>query len=136
MGKVVPSVAGVRRAGDKGHYRDAGETGTNPEYSPKGSLGLGSWPGDDAPYKPPEDMIMFEGFGADRTDLERGYCDPGIAERPDYDKRNYVDRWTEPLHPTEEQGDTQALPKDYEFRERSRMSRGFLTRPRIPTERS
>jgi hypothetical protein len=110
------------------------DSGTNPKYDPKGTLK--SYMGDPNQFPNPEGVKLYEGFGADASDLVRGYCDPGIAELPDYDKVNYQERWVEPSSPTEGPGDTMSLPEDYEFRMRERKSRGFLTRPRIPTERN
>lgn len=106
----------------------------NPKYDPKGMLG--SYRTSEDPFPNPADVKVFSGFGADDADLERGWCEPGIASRPDYDKANYHERWTVPKVPDEDFADTGILPDDVEFRQRELRSKGFLTRPRIPTERN
>ncbi|HMA00032.1 MAG TPA: hypothetical protein VKP66_18985, partial [Steroidobacteraceae bacterium] len=75
------------------------------------------------------------GFGIEDADVIRGYCDPGITEDPAYDKENYSERSTQPRHPDEDLDNADRLKRDWEFRSRNREARGFLTRPRIPTER-
>ena len=113
---------------------DLPNEGTNPKYDPKGTLGSYRTSDEQTPFA--EGTRLFEGFGANAEDLERGYCEPGIEDLPDYDKVNYQERWTEPSQPSEGPGNTLGMSKDYEFRMRERQSRGFLTRPRIPTERN
>lgn len=104
-----------------------------PIYDPKGTLG--SYQSSAEPFPNPEGIRLFSGFGADDEDLERGFCEPGLAERPDYDKANYQLRSTVAKEPDEDFANTGVLPDDIEFRSRNIRSKGFLTRPRIPTER-
>lgn len=75
------------------------------------------------------------GYGVEDADVVRGFCEPGITENPAYDKVNYCERSTVPRHPDEDFGNADRMERDWEFRGRNRESRGFLTRPRIPTER-
>lgn len=75
------------------------------------------------------------GYGADESDLARGFLRPAITEAPEYDKDNYLYRWTVPSHPFEDQGGDDIMVRDWEFRDRERVSKGFLTRPTIPTQR-
>lgn len=103
-------------------------------YNPRGSLGS-DLPPSETPFPKPSDVKMSAGFGVDEADLERGYCEPDLAERPEYDKANYQQRWTLPKEPDEDFANTGVMPDDYEFRARDLRSKGFLTRPRIPTER-
>lgn len=104
------------------------------KYNDKGMLGSHRTSAE--PFQNPSGVKLFTGYGADNEDLERGYCEPSIRENPAYDKANYQDRWTVPMEPDEDQGDTSVLPDDIEFRMRERVSKGFMTRPRIPTERN
>lgn len=85
--------------------------------------------GDNDGYK------VFTGYGADEADLRRGFIAPAIRELPEYDKANYVDRYSSPKVPDEDFGNSGILGADYEFRSKDRVSKGFLTRPRIPSER-
>lgn len=111
----------------------AGLTGVNDKYDTPGMLKSYQTSPDQFPN--PKDMVVFSGFGMNAEDYERGFCDPHVRELPDYDKRNYADRYSQPRVADENQGNTMALPKDYEFRQKELESKGFLTRPRIPTER-
>lgn len=113
-------------------YRN-GMSGVNPKYDTIGMLG--SSYADPDPFKYPDDVKLFAGFGADEADLHRGYCDPNIKALPNYDKVNYNERYTIPSQPDEGPGNHMALQGDMEFRMKERESKGFLTRPRIPTER-
>lgn len=110
-----------------------GLSGTNPKYDTKANLGTYRTSAEQFPD--PEGMVYFTGFGADAMDCERGFCDPNVQELPDYDKLNYVERYTQPRIPDEDQNNTLSMPKDWEFRQKDRESKGFLTRPHIPTER-
>lgn len=101
----------------------------------KGRGMLGSYTPSADPYESPSDVRRFAGFGADEATLARGWADVSIREDPAYDKSNYADRWTQPMEPNEDMGETDVMRQDWEFRGRGQRSRGFLTRPRIPTER-
>lgn len=83
----------------------------------------------------PKDVKVFTGFGADESDLVRGYLLSGVSEDPKYDKVNYSERYSQPRIPDEDQDNTEAMKNDFEFRQKEVRSRGFLTRPKIPTER-
>lgn len=109
-------------ASDRGNdgYRDRG--------------GFGSYTPQDTPYAPPSETKWFAGFGADVDDLKRGYCDPRITDDPAFTPENYKYRSTLPkMSDIDEGGD--AMEDDYAFRRRNERSRGFLTRPHIPTDR-
>ena len=86
-------------------------------------------------FPDPVGLKRFAGYGADEADLVQGYVTPTMNEDPAYDLTNYKDRSTAPRRTDEDFENTQSLPNDYEFRARNRRSRGFLTRPHIPTER-
>lgn len=110
-----------------------GLTGVNPKYDTEAHLG--TYRTDAEQFSDPKDMVYFTGFGANAEDCERGFCEPNVKELPDYDKCNYAGRYTEPRKPDEDQNNTLSMPQDWEFRQKERVSKGFLTRPRIPTER-
>ncbi|HKS73276.1 MAG TPA: hypothetical protein VJQ82_08765 [Terriglobales bacterium] len=106
----------------------------NKAYRDKGQL---LKPGDTSDFPEPEGIKRFEGYGADEADLERGYVEPEISDRPQYDLAAYKERWSEPKAET-----TGAFPyrpglapDDLEFLEKNRQTKGFLIRPRIPTDR-
>lgn len=101
----------------------------------KGRGMLGNYAPSAEPYPSPEDVRWFGGFGADEADLRRGYASVAVREDPAYDKTNYEDRWTQPRATNEDMGETDVMRDDWEFRGRNQRSRGFLTRPRVPTER-
>lgn len=96
---------------------------------------LGSYTPTSEPYPSPADVRRFTGFGADEATLERGYASVSIREDPAYDKDSYIDRWTMPRQPNQDMGETDVMRDDWEFRGRGQRSKGFLTRPRVPTER-
>jgi hypothetical protein len=108
---------------DKGNagYRDRGMLGS---YSPS-----------EDPFRTPGDVRFEAGFGADQADLERGWCDPLITSDPAYELNNYKERSSLPLEPDLNFGNQYAMNDDFDFRNRNRRSKGFLTRPRVPTER-
>lgn len=83
----------------------------------------------------PAGVKTFTGFGADESDLVRGFLQPDVRADAKYDKVNYSERYTEPKMPDEGPGNHESLSRDFEFRQKERVSRGFLTRPKIPTER-
>lgn len=105
----------------------------NDKYDSKGSLG--SYCTSKEQFPNAKGVVTFPGHGADKEDLERGFCRPTLRELPEYDKPNYYERWTSPSRPDEDQGNHMSLPKDIEFRMKETESQGFLVRPRIPTER-
>lgn len=110
-----------------------GLSGENDKYDTPGTLK--SYRTSDEQFSNPEGMVVFRGFGMDEQDYERGFCDPNVRELPDYDKLNYVNRYTLPRIPDEDQGNRQQMLDDIEFRTRELRSKGFLTRPHVPTER-
>ena len=103
-------------------------------YGDRGQFGSYA-PSNREPFESPREVRYFAGYGANEQDLDRGFIDPVIREDPAYDKSNYQERSTMPMEPDEDQGNRQVMERDWEFRNRNRQSRGFLTRPRIPTER-
>lgn len=131
MAFVVPA---KDRGGERDDFRDVPLTdGGNRDYSDRGMLG--NFQTDAEPFPTPAGVRIFTGYGGDRADLERGYVEPVIREDPAYDKANYQDRWTQPREPNEDMGETDVMRQDFEFRGRNQRARGFLTRPRVPTER-
>jgi hypothetical protein len=110
-----------------------GNSGVNDKYNAPGTIG--SYCTDPEPFKNPAGVKLFAGFGASEEDIERGYNNIGTRELPNYDKANYNLRYSEPAFQDENFGNSGILPEDIEFRNKDRVSKGFLTRPRIPTER-
>jgi hypothetical protein len=104
------------------------------KYDDRGNLGTFG-PSQDAPFPDPKGLRRFVGFGADQDDLEQGFITPGIRSDPAYDKANYELRSTVPSRPDEGPGNHMSLGADFEFRTKDMESKGFLTRPRTPTER-
>ena len=113
-------------------YTD-GLTGVNDKYDTKANLG--TYQTSDTQFPNPEGMVHFNGFGMDDADYARGFCDPEVKELPNYDKANYHNRYSMPRIPDEDQGNREVMEQDFEFRTKDLESKGFLTRPRIPTER-
>lgn len=83
----------------------------------------------------PEGVKVFSGFGADESDLVRGFLQSGVREDAKYDKVNYMNRSTQPRIADEDQTNTEAMEDDFMFRFKNLRSRGFLTRPTTSTER-
>lgn len=110
----------------------AGKTGVHANYDDGQTLG--SYQTSDKQFPNPAGIVTFEGFGANKADLERGFCDPSIKDLPEYDMDNYKLRWTQPIvSDLVEDGPT--MPSDIEFRTKDLKSKGFLERPHIPNER-
>lgn len=105
----------------------------NADYTDAGMLG--TYQTDAEPFRDPPDVRHFTGYGATAADLDRGYVVPAMREDPAYDLGNYKQRWADPKESYVDEGQTDLMPDDWEFRNRNRRSKGFLTRPRIPTER-
>ena len=103
-------------------YRDRGELG---DYATNGGR----------PWSPPSGVRYFTGYGGTEADLERGWAEPLITEDPAYQLESYKERSSQPRESDVTPGNVEAMPSDWEFRNRNRRSEGFLTRPRIPTER-
>lgn len=108
---------------DRGNenYKDRGRLGT---YAPTAE-----------PYREPAEVKFDGGYGATDEDFRRGYSEVELHEVPAYEFSDYKERWTQPRETFNDKGNTDNLSDDWEFRSRNRRSRGFLTRPRIPTER-
>lgn len=120
--------------GDRDDYRapPAGDR-DNAGYGDAGMLGNYS-PSLDR-YPSPDEVKRFTGFGATAEDLDRGFVEPVMRERAAYDLENYKQRWTAPKSPDEDDNPATAGAEDRAFRRRHERSRGFLVRPRIPTDR-
>lgn len=86
-------------------------------------------------FPDPEGLKRFAGYGADEADLSQGFCSVRVNDDPHYDAINYRARWTLPRQADEQNGNTEMMPDDYEFRGRNRKTRGLFTRPHLPTER-
>lgn len=106
--------------------------GTNEKYDEKGRLG--SYRTSETQFPNPAGEQIYTGFGANEADLKRGFCKPTLRELPEYDNQNYFYRYSE-TKADDLVEDGPGLPDDYTFRQKERVSKGFLTRPRIPTER-
>ena len=96
---------------------------------------LGSYRTSEVQFPNPKGMKTFPGFGADEADLELGFIRPEVRQLPNYDQANYYQRWTQPMRPDEDEGNRDSMVQDLEFRTKDLESKGFLTRPRTPTER-
>lgn len=117
---------------DRLRYKTKGDVG-NSAYRDRGCLGTyQTAPGD---FPDPEGLKRFEGFGADKDDLERGFKEPAIREPPVYDLANHKEKWVEPRIPDEDSDGGEMLPQDLQFRMQDRETKGLFMRPRIPTER-
>jgi hypothetical protein len=104
------------------------------KYSDKGKLG--SYAPTEEPRKAPKDVKFFGGYGADASDLDRGYIEPEVHNRPEYDKANYAYRSSQPNRAGAVDDSNAIYPSgDWDFQQKDSESKGFLTRPRIPTER-
>lgn len=95
---------------------------------------LSSYRTSDSQFPNPEGMKTFPGYGANKDDLERGFCKPALNDLPEYDLDNYKQRWTQPTV-SDLVEDGPLMPRDLEFRMKERDSKGFLERPHIPNER-
>ena len=104
----------------------------NAAYSDRGMLGSYRPPGD--AFDSPSDVRRSTGYGATEADLDRGYQRPAIRDDPAYDLDNYKTRSTLPRMSDEDEGGD-AMNDDYAFRRKNERARGFLTRPRTPTDR-
>lgn len=112
----------------------AGKTSEKHHEGYDQSQTLGTYRTSDEQFPNPKGVVTFEGFGAKKDDLARGFCDPAIKNNPQYDADNYKQRWSIPrVSDITEQGPEVA--SDLEFRDKDLVSKGFLARPRIPTER-
>jgi hypothetical protein len=108
----------------------AGDTGR--DYNDRGALG-GYAPPERA-FDAPAEVRFEAGFGADVSDLKRGWAEPTITNAPAYDLDDYKSRSTvAQMSDNDEGGDSMA--DDYAFRRRNERARGFLTRPHLPTDR-
>lgn len=86
------------------------------------------------PFSNPADVQTAVGFGADAADMKRGFIDPHITNAPEYDRANYVDRWSLPRTSDQDENGT-PVQEDFDFRMKDRETKGFLTRPHYPSER-
>lgn len=115
---------------ERSDYRPTPSGDGEKPYGDQGQLGG---------YRPSDrediNIRRFAGYGATEADLERGYNVPSVREDPAYDLPNYKLRSSIPRDPNEDDGNTDVMRRDWEFRERNQKSRGFLTRPRFATER-
>jgi len=109
-------------AKDKGDkYDDSGE--------------LGSYCTSEVQFPNPEGTKVFSGYGASEADLELGFIRPAVRELPEYDKASYQDRWTLPKETKVEKVSGASFMDSFEESLNKRRSKGFLIRPRTPTER-
>lgn len=76
------------------------------------------------------------GFGATDADFERGYLDPGIQEKPEYELANYRMRASVPKPVGDSDEDFMPRMEDIDFRMKDRVSKGFIARPYPPNERT
>lgn len=78
------------------------------------------------------DIKRFAGFGASENDLERGYIEPKLPLTPSYDASNYWKHWSD------NKGDMKYFDitrEEMEFQDKDMVSKGFLNRLVLPTER-
>lgn len=116
-----------RPASDRGlPYKDRGVLG---DWSPNGGK-----PYADADGIKSELQFGSNVYGIDEADARRGYVKPSIENDPAYAFDNYKERWSEPMRSDNDEGG-QNVEADWRFRGKNRESKGFLARPRIPTER-
>jgi hypothetical protein len=118
---------------DREDYRPVPESDASPGYRDQGMLG--SYRTSAKQYPNPPGVKLFAGFGATEEDLERGFCEPRISDDPAYQLDDYKHRSSQPALSDIDEGGAAATSKDYAFRRKNERSRGFLTRPHIPTDR-
>lgn len=109
-----------------------GLTGVNVKYDAQPNLS--SYRTSETPFPNPEGIHLFEGIGANAKDLERGWVNPLLDDKPEYDSENYVNRWSQPSVSDLTEGGPKTN-RDREFQGKDLVSKGFLTRSHIPTER-
>lgn len=122
-------------AENRSGYRAVPASDKGVGYSDKGMLGTYQT-NDGEPWAPPVGVDYMPGYGADEADLKRGWVTADISENPAYDLQNYKERSSAPRVPDDEPGEANPMADDWAFRDRNRRAQGFLTRPRIPTERN
>lgn len=105
----------------------------NRDYRDKASFGTYQTRADQFPN--PDGVRLFTGYGADEADLVRGFKEVGLSDNPAYQLDDYKFRSTDPKLSDIDEGGDIAMPRDYEFRQKNRRARGFLTRPMTPTDR-
>ena len=107
----------------------------NDGYHDRGMLGFYRT-NDGKPFEPVDGVQYFDGYGASMEDIKRGWSDPLITEHPAYTETNYRERYSQPKEAEVIAGTIEATPSEWEFRDRQRRTKGFLTRPRVPYERA
>lgn len=137
--KSVPYMTGFPDLDGSGHpatdYHPVPDSDQgNDGYHDHGALGSFAT-NDGKPWGNPDGVERFTGFGATEADLVRGFCEPTITQNPAYQLENYKDRYSQPRVSDVTPGNIEARESDWSFRDRNRETKGFLTRPRIPTER-
>lgn len=76
------------------------------------------------------DIKRFAGYGATEKDLARGFMEPNLPERPEFDADCYKNRWVRA------NGDENIWDSEtFRFRHDHMESKGFLSRLVLPTER-
>jgi hypothetical protein len=118
---------------EQSDFRAVPESDRGDAYRDQGALG---WYTPSAePFKNPSDVRFDAGYGADATDLERGWCDPRIDDDAAYQLENYKNRSIQPRISDSDEGARNPVQADFEFRNRNQKAKGFLTRPRLSTTR-
>ena len=116
-------------------YRPVPSSDTGETYRDRGMFGFyESNRGE--PFAPPSDVKFDAGYGGSEADLKRGYSEPLITNAPNYQLDSYKDRYSQPMVSDTTPGNVDAMRDDFEFHNRNRESKGFLSRPRIPRERN
>jgi hypothetical protein len=133
--QIFVSVGSDDARDDAGDFRQvpASDRG-NASYADRGQFGSYG-PSNRDQFLDPPNVKHFTGYGASEADIDLGWVRPTIREAPAYDKANYDLRSNSPTNADEDFGNTAIQDDDLTFRSRNQRSRGFLTRPRIPTER-
>lgn len=80
-------------------------------------------------------MKFFPGYGASESDVQRGFIDSGVQNKPEYDLNNYELRGSLTAVSDIDENNDFATPPDYEFRKIGLRAKGFLTRPVYGTDR-
>lgn len=133
-GVIFPVTMSWGESEDRSDYRPVPASDKGIGYADRGQLGDRS-PNGGEPYDPPAEIKFEGGFGATSAELRAGFCAVPMRNEPAHDLDNYKERLSRPRVSETDQDAREFMDSDWEFQNRQRRSKGFLTRPHIPIER-